>query len=421
MGLAFQAKEIEAWMVLPALGLAYLLSGPGPVLRRAGQLAVAGVVVALVSVSWMTAVSLVPAADRPYVDGSHDNSVFAQVFSYNGFGRFGDQTPLQVRAAQLDPGAALPVPARAADRLLDGGLGRDTGWLIPAAAVVAVWGIASRRRQPRGDPLRACFILWGGWLVTFFVVFTAITTLWPYYTAALSPAAAAIIGTGVAAARSRERAPVSQTIGLAVIVAGTAAYAGWLVSSSAGAPGWLVPAIIAVGIAATGVIVWSLARRRSVPFAAALAAGLVAVSLAPAVASVSLAAHSESAFDTPFESARVQEDVALGLGKQAVIAVQGAIPVWQNTENGAPYLMAAQSALLPSAIIYDTGLEAVPIGGFDGTTPSPTLAQLQADIRHGLFHLVWISSGTDPRLRWITTHCIRLSKRLYDCVPADAG
>ncbi len=59
---------------------------------------------------------LVPAADRPYADGSHDNSVFEQVFAYNGFGRLGDQTPLQVRAAQLDPGAALPVPVRAADR-----------------------------------------------------------------------------------------------------------------------------------------------------------------------------------------------------------------------------------------------------------------------------------------------------------------
>jgi 4-amino-4-deoxy-L-arabinose transferase-like glycosyltransferase len=419
VGLAFQAKDIEAWMALPALGLAYLLSGPGSVLRRSGQLAVAGVVVALVSLSWMTAVSLVPAADRPYVDGSHDNSVFAQVFSYNGFARFGDQTPLQVRAAQLNPGTPLPVPARAADRLLDGALGRDTGWLVPAAAVVAVWGIASRRRQPRGDPLRACFILWGGWLVTFFVVFTAITTLWPYYAAALSPAVAAIIGAGVAAARSPERVPVSRTIGLAVIVAGTAAYAGWLVSSSVGAPGWLVPAIIAVGIAATGVIVCSVVRPRFVPFAVALAAGLVAVALAPAVASVSLAAHSESAFDTPFESARVQEDVALVLGKQAVVAVQGTIPFWQNAANGTRYLMAAQSALLPSAIIYDTGLEAVPIGGFDGTTPSPTLAQLQADIRHGLLHLVWISSAaTDPRLQWVTTHCIRLTQRLYDCVPS---
>jgi 4-amino-4-deoxy-L-arabinose transferase-like glycosyltransferase len=422
VGLAFQAKDIEAWIVLPALGLAYLLSGHGLVWRRAGQLAVASVVVALVSLSWMTAVSLVPAADRPYVDGSHDNSVFEQVFGYNGFGRFGDQTPLQVRAAQLDPAAPPPVLLpRAADRLLRGGLGLDTGWLVPAAAVVAVWGIASRRRQPRGDPLRACFILWGGWLVSFFAVFSAITTLWPYYTAALSPPTAAIIGAGVAAARSPRRAPVSRTIGLAVIVAGTAAYAAWLVSSAASAPGWLVPAIIAAGIAATGLIAWPLAGRRPVPSAAALAAGLVAVSLAPAIASVSLAARGESAFDTPFESARVQEAVALGLGKQAVIAVQAAIPTWQGTENGAPYLMAAQSARLPSAIIYDSGLEALPIGGFDGTTPSPTLAQLQADIRHSLFHLVWIASATDPRLRWITTHCTQISKQYYDCVPANVG
>jgi 4-amino-4-deoxy-L-arabinose transferase-like glycosyltransferase len=77
IGLAFQAKDIEAWMVLPALGLAYLLSEPGSVPRRAGQLAIAGVVAAVVSLSWMTAVTLVPAADRPYVDGSTDNSVFS--------------------------------------------------------------------------------------------------------------------------------------------------------------------------------------------------------------------------------------------------------------------------------------------------------------------------------------------------------
>jgi 4-amino-4-deoxy-L-arabinose transferase-like glycosyltransferase len=421
VGLAFQAKEIEAWMVLPALGLAYLLSGPGSLLRRAGQLAVAVAVVTLVSVSWMTAVSLVPAADRPFVDGSHDNSVFEQVFAYNGYLRFGDQTPIQVQAAQLDPGTAVPVPARAPDRLLRGGLGLDTAWLIPVAAVVAGWGIASRRRQPRGDPLRACFVLWGGWLVTFFAVFSVVTVLQPYYTAALSPPTAAIIGAGVAAARSRERATVSRTMGLAVIVAGTTAYAAWLASSAARAPGWLVPAVIAVGIAATGLIAWSLAGRRSVPFATALTAGVAALSLAPAVASASLAAHRQGAFDTPFESARTQEAVAVATLEQQVTGVQVAIPDWQNTANGAPYLMAAQSIGLPSLIIYDSGLEALPIGGYDGTTPSPTLAQLQADIRHGLFHLAWIDSATNPRLRWITTHCVMLSKRLYYCAPANAG
>ena len=84
------------------------------------------------------------------------------MFVYNGFGRFGDQTPLQLLAGQsAGATSAVVTPAAAPDRLLRGDLGRDTGWLIPAALAIAAWGIASRRGRPRGDPLRACFVLWG--------------------------------------------------------------------------------------------------------------------------------------------------------------------------------------------------------------------------------------------------------------------
>ena len=414
VGLAFQAKMIEAWMVLPALGLAYLLAGPGSAGRRVGQLAIAGAVAGLVSVSWMTAVTLVPAADRPYVDGSHDDSIFEQVFSYNGFGRFGDQTPLQLLAGTLKPGTTLPTPAAAPDRLLRGDLGRDTGWLLPAAAAVALWGLAARRRQPRADPLRACFVLWGGWLVTLFAVFSVTTTINAYYTAALSPPVAAIIGAGVAAAWSAERTAASRRIGLALIVAGTAGYAAWLVpASGAHVPGWLVPAVIGVAVVAIGVSVWSLMARRTAVLAAALAAGLVSVALAPAVASASLAANSQGAFDTPFESARTAEAVELAGQAVATLNIAGL----QNLQEGSPYLMAAQTVVLPSLAIYDSGLEALPIGGLTGTIPSPTLGQLQADIRAGRFHLVWIATDTDPRLKWIVIHCTKLSKRFYDCQP----
>jgi hypothetical protein len=58
-----------------------------------------------------------------------------------------------------------------------------------------------------------------------------------------------------------------------------------------------------------------------------------------------------------------------------------------------------------SVFIYASGLEALPIGGFTGTIPSPTLAQLQADIREGRFHLVLAGTSNDPRLRWIAAHC----------------
>ena len=120
VGLAFQAKMIQAWLALPALAAAYLLAAPAAKLRtRCAHVALAGLVTAVVSLSWMTAVSLVPSQDRPYVDGSPDDSVYTQVFDYNGLGRLtgnwatvaGPPSPLVVAAkesGQLDS----PSPSR---------------------------------------------------------------------------------------------------------------------------------------------------------------------------------------------------------------------------------------------------------------------------------------------------------------------
>ena len=425
-GLAFQAKMIEAWLVLPAFGLAYLVSAPGPAARRVRQLAVAGLVAGLVSVSWMTAVSLVPAAHRPYADGSSDNSVYEQVFVYNGFGRFGDQTPLQLLAGQsIGVGSAITAPAAGPGRLLRGDLGRDTGWLLPAALVIAAWGIASRRRRPRGDPLRSCFLLWGGWLVILAVTFSLTTTINAYYTAALTPAVAAILGAGAAAAWSPERSAAGRRIGLAVILAATAGYAAWLVAAGHGAPGWLVPAVIAAGLAAIAAVIGALAVRTDTMFAAAIAAALIAGSLAPAVASASLTARHEGAFDTPFEPAGQRAAIdALFVQTPAQVALT--IPRLEGARNGAPYLLATQTAALASVFIDDSGLEALPIGGFTGTIPAPTLRQLRGDIRAGRFHLVLAAASTAPRLRWIAAHCMNLGSATatlhsYYCLPQDAG
>ena len=88
VGLAFQAKMIQAWLALPALAAAYLLAAPAARLRtRCAHVALAGLVTAVVSLSWMTAVSLVPSEHRPYVDGSPNDSVYTQVFDYNGLGQ----------------------------------------------------------------------------------------------------------------------------------------------------------------------------------------------------------------------------------------------------------------------------------------------------------------------------------------------
>jgi 4-amino-4-deoxy-L-arabinose transferase-like glycosyltransferase len=436
VGLAFQAKMTEAWLLLPALGLAYLVSGPGTLRRRVWEAVVAGLVTAVVSIAWMSAVSLVPAASRPYVDGSQNDSVFAQVFTYNGLGRFDEQTPLQALVNEVistsgkAPAVVNSVPG--ADRLLAGALGRDAGWLLPAAAAAAIWGLVSRRRRPRQDPLRACLILWGGWLATLWAAFSALTTINAYYTAALAPAVGAILGTGVALAwRGWRQEPANQAaesrrtglaVGVAVIVAGTAAYAAWLVPSvGVHVSGWLVPAVVTVGVlsAVIALVALVLGRnaapdgatsvrsrlgsRRDAVFAAALGTGLVAVALVPAVASAGMAATHESAFDTPFEPAGVAAAFAAQPDEQARVAQQiGRLRKLQGT---APDLMATQTSAIAS-VFSGPGYEVLPIGGFTGSTPSPTLAQVQADVRDGTFHLViGLAGTTDPRMVWIAAHC----------------
>ena len=84
---------VQAWLVLPGLAAAYLLAGPAGRWRtRIGHVAAAGAVTVLVSLSWMTAVSLVPAHDRPYADGSRNDSLYVQVFDYNGLARIGGKS-----------------------------------------------------------------------------------------------------------------------------------------------------------------------------------------------------------------------------------------------------------------------------------------------------------------------------------------
>ncbi len=158
VGLAFQAKMIQAWLALPALGAAYLLAAPAARLRtRCAHIALAGLVTAVVSLSWMTAVSLVPSQDRPYVDGSANDSVYTQVFDYNGLGRLtgnwsrlaGPPSPLIVAA--VESGQLLTAETFGIKpswhRLLAGPFAADGGWLLPAAVAGVAGVLISRRRR----------------------------------------------------------------------------------------------------------------------------------------------------------------------------------------------------------------------------------------------------------------------------------
>jgi len=424
VGLAFQAKMIEAWLVLPALGVAYLAAGPGAARARVRHVLVGGAVTAVVSLLWMVVVGLVPAGSRPYVDGSSGDSLFEQVFVYNGLGRIGAASPLQILTGQ-GLGLVATADPPGVGRLFTGGLGHDIGWLLPLALLAAVAGIIGARGRGRADPLRAGYLLWGVWLLVLAVAFSAASTVNSYYTAALAPAVAAITGIAIVDVWRRRESVWSRVLA-AVGVAGTALYAGFLTAGpTLGAPRGLGLLLGVLALVAVVLLVASAFRRsRAGLLRAGLTVGLVAALLVPTLGAVEIVARGAGAFDTPFEP-RAQ---AIGVDKLFAVPVliQRTLPSLQRARGDAPDLLAVQSSAVASVFAYPTGLEVLPIGGFTGTGPTPTLDQLRGDIAHGRFHLVLTFPSQDPRVVWISRHCPAVGRATppfldYYCTPPDAG
>jgi 4-amino-4-deoxy-L-arabinose transferase-like glycosyltransferase len=416
VGLAFQAKMIQAWLALPALAAAYLLAAPAARLRtRCAHVALAGLVTAVVSLSWMTAVSLVPSQDRPYVDGSPNDSVYTQVFDYNGLGRLtgnwpstaGPPSPLVIAAVergQLLTAQTMGIKA-SWHRLLAGPFAADSGWLLPAAVGGALGALVSRRRQGRRDPLRAAVLLWGGWWLILAAFFSVGEFINSYYVAALVPAVAALCGAGIAACGPRPW-PARVRLIVAVTVLGCAGYGAYLMSGTESGPAEItVVALIAAAAAAAQLLLPSgkAGHLRAVAFAGA------ATLLLPAAASVSSVIRGLGPFDIPYESPAAAHN-SHALAAAAPALTRGLRRLEVQTPPGDALLGTDTSGLAQTYILY-SGREVLPIGGYLGNVPAPTLAALQADISRGyvrVFVLPVSPPGPDPRVLWIESHCTRL-------------
>ena len=214
-------------------------------LRRVGYLLLAALVCGVLSVAWMVAVDVTPAAHRPYVGSSTDNSELGLAFGYNGFGRIGGQhggpglvgnreelpavegpaalgraSTSRVRLPRPSPDVAPKVAATIHDspiafgtstgplRLFRTGFGDQGAWLLTFALVGLL--AAALTRPGRRDPRLAVLIVFGGFFLceaTFLSGSRGIVH--PYYVSALGPSMAVMIGAGLAAmaplARGRSR------------------------------------------------------------------------------------------------------------------------------------------------------------------------------------------------------------------------
>jgi 4-amino-4-deoxy-L-arabinose transferase-like glycosyltransferase len=87
VGLGFNIKMLQAYMVLPAFYLFYLLSARHRWWKRIVHLLLATLVLLAVSLAWVMAVDLTPADQRPFVGSSTDNTELELIVGHNGLSR----------------------------------------------------------------------------------------------------------------------------------------------------------------------------------------------------------------------------------------------------------------------------------------------------------------------------------------------
>ncbi|MEV6948698.1 glycosyltransferase family 39 protein [Streptomyces sp. NPDC051172] len=579
VGIGFQAKMLEAWAVLPALALVYLIAAPVALRRRLAHIAVSAVVMAAVSCSWMLAVTLIPAKDRPYVDGTTNNSAFSMVVGYNFLNRF---SSLGISAASTGSISAtqggghgggghgatgalgagqnaggrygvaqnggqsgatapsLPETAgtgqhsgaghrgsgahhRGAQGSFDGASGSDsasgqalgqqsaaglgalqghggggggwggdqngwskmfgsslasqTGWLYPLAAVAIACGLWWRRSKPRTDRIRIGFVMWGTWLATYFLVFSAGSVGGhTYYMGVIAVPLAALAGGGMTLLWHAYRAGGRRAWVLPCTVAATAAWGAYIASGFPTFLPWLAPAVGVLAVAAVVLLVLARTGVRSGGrlALAALAASLAAVLFAPSAWAVQVfnPSYGSSGMgsvgpsggrggggggrgrpklaaarmgQSPWGGARGRGTVhGGGMGGfgdssgQLTTQQQRLLDFTTAHRGSAQYVFATTSWSGASPYILAKGADVFPLGGFTGQVPFPTKSRFQQLVNSGKLKYVLVSGGsrgmgatfgnsasgttsTTQITKWVKSSCTLVPASVYGGTQSSAA
>ncbi|WP_438804488.1 ArnT family glycosyltransferase [Nocardia alni] len=411
LGFAFLAKMLEGLMVLPALGLAYLIAAPNPLRTRVVQLFGAFVAMLLCS-GWYVLVTLLwPASSRPYLAGSTDNNFMNLVLGYNGFARVlgrnhgggggahGAPATAQHAAPAVAAGAhgagahggGFGGQVRGVERLFSGEFGFEIGWLLPAALLAFVLVLISRGRAPRTDLVRAAAIVFGGWVIVDGGVLSYMSGMvHPYYCLSIAPGVAGMFAVGIYEMWSKRTSWFGR-LGMAALLATTGIWSFVLLHRNGG---WL-PELRWAVLIVTLVAALLVAIPWSVRTSQRLAAAMLTVGLLGGMGGA--AAYSFATIGTAHSGGgpTVGPAQASGHGGMGGFGQTQANPQLTTMlkATDSTWAAAINNSSAAASLELQSDKAVMAIGGFSGSDPVPTLAQFQADVKAGKVSYYVVESG----------------------------
>jgi len=294
IGIGFLTKMLQAYLVLPAWAAAWVLADAmRSWRRRTAALVAAGLVVVVVSASWLVIVDRTPASERPYVGSSSGNSAIELAIGYNGLQRLlgdrdetsGAPSPGRILSAfgAIETGSPGPL------RLFNPFLAAQASWLLVVAIVggMCAWRVAGPWLALPLGRAQAALVLWGGWLLTAIAFFSVAAQFHRYYLVMLGPPIAALTGIGAVDLWTLYRRPGVGGWVLPGTVGACTAIAMLIVARVPGISAAVLPVTLIIGAISTvlliaGRLVARVDLRRTLA-SLGCAAAVIALAIGPAI------------------------------------------------------------------------------------------------------------------------------------------
>jgi len=441
VGIGFNMKMLEAFLPLPAFYALYFLGSADRILPKLGKLALATVVLLVISLSWAFIVDSTPSNLRPYVGSSGDNSVFSLITGYNGIDRllgmgggrggfgggpFGGGAPPSGRFGQpgqrgnggfppngangqgmfsngssqtANPSGLFGSLAGTISRAFNSGgrggfsgvgqsgplrlfippLSNEVSWLLPFALFSGIFLLFQERLHWPIAPKHQAVVLWSVWLLTDVIFFSIANFFHEYYMSMLAGPLVALVGIGaIELWRLREKLPWLAITLLAAAVASTLLLQNFTAAAYLKTIWWRPMVLGLAAIGAVLLIVTAVFKWRRLAITG-FTCLMAATLVTPGIWSALTTMNPSSNQSLPAAYNGQKSDPPNQGGLQINQALLDYLN--ENTQ-GVTYLMAVPSSMQGSDYVLASGRPVLYLGGFmgiDAVVTSDQLAQLVSD------------------------------------------
>lgn len=450
VGLGFNIKMLQAYMILPAIALTYLLFAKEKISKRLINGVLSVILMIAVSFSWVLIVEFYPAANRPYVDSTSHNSMLELILDHNGTERlFGsgsgggftktDKQDKTKDAFSTNEGIAPPTgkeerseqppdysstdrqPPNGGQfqdmtggavgggmngseignaspiRLWSSNLYGQSSWLL-LFALVSIFACI-KKRDSKNNLAQGVFVFWSLLLITMVVFFSFAGFYHRYYLCMLSPAIAVLSGVGLTALyhglRNTNRTDKKTYIRVLVLLIAFLANLAMeivCVFRYTQLIKWLLPIIAGFAVLGTILLIVYFVKQKRMILIVSISALLISSLAAPLYWSITPVLYSPNS-TMPYAGPELAESKLMERqNPEGDTKASGLEQYLVSHYKEGSFLVVSQRANEVADFIINTGLPCYAYGGFLGSDNSLTVDKLKELVSQGRVTYFLLSS-----------------------------